>query len=76
MKLPEKRKSFCEFFVPFLEATSNLEHFGKKMMVIANMFPKLQTVKNFVKTPCRKCCFGTRLESQHVKVSRILAESA
>ena len=45
------------------------------MMAIANMFLKLETVKNFVTTSCKKCRFGTRLDSQHVKVSRIFAES-
>ena len=44
-------------------------------MVIANMFLKLQTVQNLLTTPCKKCCFGTRLDTQHMKVSRILAES-
>ena len=27
MQLSEKRKSFFEFFVPFLESTSNFKHF-------------------------------------------------
>ena len=30
MQLSEKRKSFSEFFVPFLESTSNFKHFEKK----------------------------------------------
>ena len=30
MELSEKRKTFCEFFVPFLELTSNFKHFEKK----------------------------------------------
>ena len=29
MQLSEKRKSFSEFFVPFLESTSNFKHFEK-----------------------------------------------
>ena len=48
MQVSEKRKSFSQFFVPFLECTSNFKRFEKKMMVIANVSPKLQTVKNFV----------------------------
>ena len=75
MQLSEKRKIFSEFFVPRLESTQNFKHFGKKMMVIANVIPKLQTVKNFVTPSCKKCCFGTRLDSQHVKVFRIFADS-
>ena len=30
MQLSEKRKSFSKFFVPFLESTSNFNHFEKK----------------------------------------------
>ena len=44
------------------------------MMVIANVFPKLQTVKNFVRPLCENPRFGTRFDSEHVKVSRILAK--
>ena len=48
---------------------------NKKMMVIANVFPKLQTVKNFVTPLCKKCRFGTHLDSRQVKVSGIVAKS-
>ena len=30
MQSSEKRKNFSQFFVPFLESTSNLKHFEKK----------------------------------------------
>ena len=30
MQLSEKEKTFSEFFVPFLEFTSNFDHFAKK----------------------------------------------
>ena len=30
MQLPEKRKTFSQFFVGFLESTSNFKHFQKK----------------------------------------------
>ena len=75
MQLSEKRKFFSQFPVPFLESTSNFKNFEKKMMVLANVFPKLQTVKNFVTSLCKKRRFGTRLDSRHVKVSRILTKS-
>ena len=73
MQLSEKRKKvFFEFFVPFMESTSNFKHFEKTMMILANVFRKLQAVKNFV-TPLRKNRrFGTRLESRHGKVSRYI----
>ena len=30
MRVSEKRKNFSQFFVPFLESTSNFKHFEKK----------------------------------------------
>ena len=45
------------------------------MIFIANVFPKLQPVKNFLKPLSKKCPFRTLSESQHVKVSQILAKS-
>ena len=39
------------------------------------LFPKLQTVKNFFTPLCKKRRFGTPLESEHVKVSQIIAKS-
>ena len=36
---------FSPFFFPFLECSSYIKHFKKKVIVIANVFPKLQTVK-------------------------------
>ena len=45
------------------------------MMVIAIVFPKLQIVKNFLRPLCKKRRFGTRFESQHVKVLQILARN-
>ena len=42
-------------------------------MLIANVFPKLNIVKNFVRPLCKKHRFGTRFDTQHDKVSQILA---
>ena len=46
----------------------------KKMMVIASVFPRLQTVKYFVTKLTKNCLLRTRLDSRHVKVSRTLAK--
>ena len=45
------------------------------MIVIANVFPKLQNVENLVKQLSKKRPFRTRFDSQHVKASQILAKS-
>ena len=71
----KNEKHFTQCFVPFLESIPNFKHFLKMMMVSANVFPKLQTVKNFFKPLSKKRRFATRLDGRHVKVSRILAKS-
>ena len=47
----------------------------KWMIVIANVFPKLQTVKILVISLSKKRCFRTCFDSQHVKPSQILEKS-
>ena len=74
-QLPEKRKTFCEYFVPFPESTSNFKHFEKKMIAIATAFPKLLTVKNLLIPLSEKGQFSTRFDSQHLKASQTLAKS-
>ena len=45
------------------------------MIVVANVFPKLETVKILVRPVSKKRRFRTRFESQHLKPSQILAIS-
>ena len=75
MQLSEKGKTFSQFFVPNLESTSNFKYFQKKMFVIANVFPKLQTVKTLVRPLSKTRRLRTRFGSQHVKASQIFAKS-
>ena len=75
MELSQKRKCFSEFFVPFLEPTSNFEHLKMKMIFIANVFLKLETLKILVKPLSKRCRSRTRFESQHVNASQILVIS-
>ena len=75
IQLSQKGKTLSQFFVPFLESTSNFEHLKEKMIVIADVFPKLQTVKIFVRKFSKEHRFGTGLGSQHVKASKLIAKS-
>ena len=75
MQLSEKRKTFSQFFLPFLELHQFLNILKREMIVIANIFPKLETVKNLVRTLFKEQCFKTGFGSQHVKASQILAKS-
>ena len=45
------------------------------MIVIANVLPLLQTVKELVRPLSKKCRFRTSLEDQHVKGSETLVKS-
>ena len=69
MQLSEKRKTFHEFFVLVLESTSNFEHFEKNMIVTANVFSKLETVKILVGPLSKKRSFRTRFDKAYVKAS-------
>ena len=50
MHLSQKQKIFSEFFSAFFKSALNFEHFEKKMMLIAYVFPKLTTTKNVLNT--------------------------
>ena len=49
MHLSQKQNIFSEFFSAFFESALNLEHFQKKMTLIAYVFPKLPTTKDVLR---------------------------
>ena len=68
-----------KFFLSFLFHLWNLHQIlnvFKKKIVIAQVFPKLQTVKNMVRPFSKKRAFRTSFDSQHVKGSQTLLKSA
>ena len=52
-----------------------LKIFLKKIIVIANVFPKLQTFKDLVRPLSKKRCLRTSFENQHPKGSQALVKS-
>ena len=66
---------FLNFLFHFWNLHQILNILKKKMMAIANLLPKLETVENFVTALSKKRCFGTSLDSEHLRVSRIIAKS-
>ena len=46
--LSQKQESSSGFFLAFLKCALNLEHFEKKMSILATLFPKLLTPKEVV----------------------------
>ena len=75
MHYRKNKKLFLYFLFHFWNLHKILNVFKKRVIAIANVFPKSQTLKNFVRSPSKKCCFRTGFESQHVKASQILAKS-
>ena len=49
MDLSQKQNTFSEFFSAFFESPLNVEHFQKKMTLIAYVFPKLPTTKDVLR---------------------------
>ena len=47
--LSQERKTFSEFFSSFLKSTLNFERFQKKMILIADVFPKLPSAKKVIR---------------------------
>ena len=66
---------FLNFLFHFWNLHQILNILKKRMIVIANIFAKLETVKNFFRPLSKKRRLRRHFESQHVKVSQILAES-
>ena len=71
----KNRNLFLKFFCDFSNLHQTSDILKKKMMVIANVFPKLQTVKILVRPLSKNSCFRKPFDSQHVKVSQIFAKS-
>ena len=60
-------KLFLNFLFHLLNLHQFLNIFKKKMIVITNVFPKLQTVNILVKPLSKKRRLRTRFDSEHVK---------
>ena len=69
MRLSGKRKMFSNFLLRFWILHQILNILNEKMIVIANVFPKIQTVKIFVRKLSQEHRFRTDFGSQHVKAS-------
>ena len=52
--LSQKQKPFNVFFLEFSKSALNLQHFEKKMNLIADFFPKLRTPENVARYMSKK----------------------
>ena len=76
MQLSLKPTIFSDFFVLFLDGTSNFKHFETQGEPLPTFFRKLQNVKNLVRPLYKKHHSRTPFESQHVKGSQTLIKSS
>ena len=67
---------FLKFFAPFLKSTSILEHFSKRITLKDDVFPKIRSAKEMVRWMSTTPSFRTSFDSQHVKGSQTLIETA
>ena len=75
MQLSQKQKLFLNFLLHLWNLYGVLNILKEKMVVIANVFPKLETVKNLARTLSKMRRFRTRFDGQHVQESQILVKS-
>ena len=70
IQLCRKQKTFSDFFAAFLKSSLNFQDFPKKkkkMTLIAEVFPNLQTPKNMVTSMCKKSRFKGSFGKQYSK---------
>ena len=67
MHLSQKQKIFSEYSCAFFESALSLEHFQKKMTLIAYVFPKLPTTKNVLRQISKSSRFREPLDRRHGK---------
>ena len=76
MKLSQKRKIFPIFLFHFWNLHQVLNILKKKTIVIANIFPKLQIVKNLVRSLSKKRLVRTPFASQHINREQTFVKSS
>ena len=72
MHLSQKQKIFSRFFAEFFESPLNFEHFQKKRMFIAYVFPKLPTTKNVLRQMSKSSRFREPVDRRHGKRAEAL----
>ena len=73
MKVCRKQKTFSQSFSAFLKCKLNLEHIRKKKLsLIPDVFPKLRTPKNLVRSMPKKSRLKGSFKKQHGKCAQTL----
>ena len=74
MQLSEKRKTFSGLLLLFWIPHQICNTLKEKIIVIANVFPNLHTVKIFVRKLSQEHGLRTGFGSQHGKASQMIAK--
>ena len=74
MHLCKKQKIFSRFFSAFSESALNFEHFQKKRIFIAYVFPKVPTTKNVLRQMPKSSRFRERIDRRHGKWAEALIQ--
>ena len=74
MHLSQKEKIFSEFFSAFSESALNFEHFQKKRIFIAYVFPKVPTTKNVLRQMPKSSRFTEPVDRRHGKWAKALIQ--
>ena len=74
MHLSQKQNIFSKFFSAFFKSALNLEHFQKKMALIAYLFPKLTTTKNVLRQMSKSSRFREPVDRPHGKWAEALIQ--
>ena len=74
INLYRKQKSCSEFSCAFFESALSLEHFQKKMTLIAYVFPNLTTTKNVLRQLSKSSRFKEPLHKRHGKRAEALIQ--
>ena len=75
MHLSQKQKIFSEYSSAFFESALSLEHFQKKMTLLAYVFPKLPTTKNVLRQMSKSSRFREPVDRRHGKWGEALIQS-
>ena len=74
MHLSQRQKIFSQFFAAFFESALNLEHFQRKMTLIAYVFPKLPTTKNVLRQTPKSSRLREPVDRRHSKWAEALIQ--
>ena len=74
MHLCKKQKIFSQFFSAFSESALNFEHFQKKRIFIAYVFPKVPTTKSVLRQMSKSSRFREPVDRRHGKWAEALIQ--